>query len=167
MFDHPLYHSIDAEGDQFYVIEGARPGHLGGDKYLFYRHLTQPAIVFLKNTRRCQVAHLVLVYGLFQSWDVREDTRTKVEVICNFIPAFNTLTSLKLKHFQSPATLSIYAVSGDTLRVLKCSQGGINGKAQVPYQSARTVTTITENLPQLRELDFSPQKWEIVGIFHV
>lgn len=92
---------------------------------------------------------------------------------CAFISSFDTLTTLTLEDYnQYPNTIAVNPGLPDLLidaiikhrdlRTLKIFYRGIRSGRKIPYPSARVIARLVDNLPCLQELEFAPDKREIV-----
>lgn len=97
------------------------------------------------------------------------------EAKCRFISSFDTLTTLELPeygqdkgHDTTGPPLSdafLQAIfKHKNLRVLRLSYRGVRSDTPIPYLDAKTVGTIVDGLPQLREFEFAPMDEQMLEI---
>jgi hypothetical protein len=152
-------------------------GHLSDGKHLFFQHLTSLATSFPNSATGISLESLRFEVSDGRYRQTLEQTQTNFEAKCQFISAFDTLTTLEIKDYnQYPDTITTNPRLSDTLlqailkhrnlRSLKTSYTGAVSDCKIPYLSAKTVAAIIDNLPQLQNLDFAPEEAEIVGTLY-
>lgn len=169
-----LKNSVD-----FLGLDELEVRRVAGASELFFNTLTKMAVT----TSHIRLHTLFLTLSSVKNDETDEELQQPATVTqlhkplikmkCQFISAFNTLTSLEI-HNDSRHMIDTTAdpvIEGQVLqaitqhkglKMLKISFGELISNRRVSYLSARSVSALVNNLPHLEEIEFAPEENEIV-----
>uniref|UniRef100_A0A0B7K614 F-box domain-containing protein n=3 Tax=Bionectria ochroleuca TaxID=29856 RepID=A0A0B7K614_BIOOC len=171
-----LKNSVD-----FLGLDELEVRRVAGASELFFNTLTKMAVT----TSHIRLHTLFLTLSSVKNDETDEELQQPATVTqlhkplikmkCQFISAFNTLTSLEI-HNDSRHMIDTTAdpvIEGQVLqaitqhkglKMLKISFGELISNRRVSYLSARSVSALVNNLPHLEEIEFAPEENEIEDI---